>query len=74
MDNSDYAALIITYRRYANLEKLVDLCLDAGISRIYISSDGLKDDTDRNSVGEDTSPEGTESSFFFNPSKSLNSL
>ena len=52
MDNSDYAALIITYRRYANLEKLVDLCLDAGISRIYISSDGLKDDTDRNSVSE----------------------
>jgi hypothetical protein len=48
--HSDSAALIITYRRFSHLEKLVDLCLQAGISRIYISSDGSKSHLDRDAV------------------------
>ena len=50
MCHSDSAALIITYRRFSHLEKLVDLCLQAGISRIYISSDGSKNHVDRDAV------------------------
>lgn len=50
MYRSDSAALIITYRRFSHLEKLVDLCLQAGISRIYISSDGSKNHVDREAV------------------------
>lgn len=50
MYHSDSAALIITYRRFSHLEKLVDLCLQSGISRIYISSDGSKNHVDRDAV------------------------
>ena len=50
MFHLDGAALIITYRRFSHLEKLIDLCLQAGISRIYISSDGSKNDLDRDAV------------------------
>ncbi len=52
MYRSDSAALIITYRRFSNLQRLVDLCLQAGISRIYISSDGSKNHVDRDAVFE----------------------
>ena len=50
MNHSGNAALIITYRRFSHLEKLVDLCLRAGIARIYISSDGSKNHLDRDAV------------------------
>jgi len=50
VNHSGSAALIITYRRFSHLEKLVDLCLQAGIPRIYISSDGSKNHVDRDAV------------------------
>lgn len=52
MYHSGAAALIITYRRFANLEKLVDLCLQSGIARVYISSDGSKSYDDREDVSK----------------------
>jgi hypothetical protein len=47
---SEIAALIVTYRRYSSIEELVGLCVNAGISRIYISSDGSKGSLDNNDV------------------------
>lgn len=50
MLHSNTAALIITYRRISHLGNLVDLCVKAGIHRIYISSDGAKGLFDQDDV------------------------
>ncbi len=47
---SDLSALIVAYRRYSNLESIVSLCINGGISRIYISADGSKDSSDYDDV------------------------
>lgn len=52
MHSSDLAALVVTYRRFDNLKVIVNLCIAAGITRIYISADGSKDDFDHDDVAQ----------------------
>lgn len=52
MHSSDLAALVVTYRRFDNLKVIVNLCIAAGITRIYISADGSKNDLDQDDVAQ----------------------
>ena len=52
MHNSDLAALVVTYRRFDNLRVIVNLCIAAGITRIYIGADGSKGQLDHEDVAQ----------------------
>jgi hypothetical protein len=39
---SDTAVLIVGYRRFDNIKLIIELCLAAGVERIYLSIDGAK--------------------------------
>jgi hypothetical protein len=49
---SDLAALVVTYRRFDNLRVIVNLCIAAGITRIYIGADGSKGQLDHEDVAQ----------------------
>ena len=47
---SELSVLIVAYQRPDNVEKIVDLCLQAGIERIYIALDAPKDNNSQASA------------------------
>lgn len=46
----DIAVLLVAYRRDANLRRIFDLCVQAGVPRIYISMDGARGVQDQEDV------------------------
>lgn len=42
MKYSDTAVLIVGYKRFDNIKLIIELCLTAGVKRIYVSVDGAK--------------------------------
>lgn len=48
----DIAVLLVAYRREANLKRIFDLCVQAGVPRIYISLDGARGVHDQEDVAK----------------------
>jgi hypothetical protein len=45
IEAKDVAVLIIAYRRYQTLLKILDLCKENGVEKIYVAVDGVKPDS-----------------------------
>jgi hypothetical protein len=43
LKNSDPAVLVIVYRRHKNLEKILNICAENAVARIYVALDGPKE-------------------------------